>query len=310
MSVIGLLRGWKRGRAVFYLFFFLFPYFVSAQEEVKVRGGFLTDSLKIGEETAFYLTARYPSNLTVLFPDSTHAFAPFEYLRKDYFPTETAGGISVDSALYYLTTFEIDRVQFLRLPLYVAQAGDCTIFRSGADSVLVTQLVAQVPDTVSADQLPLRMNTSYEDVEYDFNFWLMVIIVAVVIALVVIGWLLFGKRIRRYFKTRRLQKNHALFLERYNTLIAQLRSTFSTLTTESALAAWKKYMEQLESRPYTKLTTRETLRLVKDPALTEPLSRIDRAIYGHDTTVVDSLENLKKFANQQYHRKMKEVQHG
>ena len=53
---------------------FLFPGFLLAQEEnVSARGGFLSDSIKIGEETAFYLAARYPSDRTVLFPDSTHA---------------------------------------------------------------------------------------------------------------------------------------------------------------------------------------------------------------------------------------------
>jgi hypothetical protein len=89
-----------------------------------------------------------------------------------------------------------------------------------------------------------------------------------------------------------------------------LKTTFTTPTTESALAAWKRYMEQLESRPYTKLTTRETLRLIKEPALTEHLSRIDKAIYGHNTSVIESLENLKTFAEQQFKRKLKEVQHG
>ena len=301
----------SRGQAGFYvLTFVLFPYLASAQEDLTVRGGFLSDSIKIGEQTAFYLTARYPSNLTVLFPDSTHAFAPFEYQKKEYFLTETTHGVSVDSTLYYLTSFEVDRIQTLRLPVYVVHAGDCTVLETAADTLLITQLVAQVPDTVSADQLPLKMNTSYEEVEYDFNFWMMIIILAGLVLATLVVWFLFGKRIRRHFKAKRLQKNHAQFSERYNTLLGQLQKTFSPPATESALTTWKNYMEQLEARPYTKLTTRETLRIVKEPTLTEPLSRIDRAIYGHETTVVDSLVNLKKFADQQFHRKMREVQHG
>ena len=314
MSEYRLFRGWQRGGGTVLLIFFfsLLPHIVPAQTvpEVDVRGGFLSDSLKIGEQTAYYLTARYPSSLTVLFPDSTHAFAPFEYVKKEYFLTRTTGGISVDSTLYYLTTFEVDRVQYLRLPVYVAHPGDCTIVETEADSVLITQLVAEVPDTVSVERLPLKMNTAYEQVQYDLNFWLIVIIVTVAFALAVAAWLVFGKRIQRYFRVRRLRRNHAQFLQQYNALVAQIENTFSTPATESALIAWKRYMEQLESRPYTKLTTRETLRLVREPALTEPLSSIDRAIYGHDTTVVDSLENLKKFADQQFNRKMKEVQHG
>lgn len=303
-------RAWRRKVTLSLLAFVLLPYLVSAQEEVTVRGGFLSDSIKIGEQTAFYLTARYPSAMTVLFPDSTHAFAPFEYQKKEYFLTETTDGVSVDSTLYYLTTFEVGRVQALRLPVYVVHAADSTVRYSAPDTLLITQLVAQVPDTVSVDQLPLKMNTSYEEVKYDFNFWMMIIILAAVFAVAAVVWLLFGTRIRRYLKAKRMRRNHAQFSERYNALLGQLQKTFSTPATESALTTWKKYMEQLEARPYTKLTTRETLRIVKEPALTEPLSRIDKAIYGHETTVVESLVNLKKFADQQFHRKIKEVQHG
>ena len=279
-------------------------------QDVEVRGGFLSDSLKIGEQTAYYLAADYPSELTVLFPDSTHGFAPFEYQSKEYFLTQTKGGISTDSTVYFLTTFEIDRVQYLQLPVYVVIDSDSTTVSTLADSVLITQFVAHVPDTVSTEQLPLRMNTAYQKVFYNFNVWLFIILFTVVLALGLVVWILFGKKIRKHFLMKRMQKNHAYFLNTYNAFVSQLRSAFSPPATESALVTWKKYMEQLEAKPYTKLTTRETQRLISEPALVEHLKRLDRAIYGHDTTVVESLENLKNFADQQFHRKLKEVQHG
>ena len=311
MSSDRILWCWPRMSRICMSLVFLTPTFLFAQEEnVSVRGGFLSDSIKIGEQTAYYLAARYPSELTILFPDSTHAFSPFEYQRKSYFTTETTQGISVDSAVYYLTTFEVDRVQFLQLPVFIVQAPDCTVVQSGADSLLITQFVARVPDTVSVEQLPLRMNTAYQKVHYDMNFWLIVIVLSVFAILVVVIWVVFGKRIKQYFRARRLRQNHASFLATYNAFLRQLQTTFSPPATESALATWKKYMEQLESRPYTKLTTRETLRLIREPALTEHLSRIDNAIYGHNTTVVESLENLKNFADQQFKRKLREVKHG
>lgn len=309
MSVNRKSLTWK------FLFILVFGFrgFVFAQEvtqDIKMNGGFLSDSLKIGEQTAFYLSARYPSDMTILFPDSTHAFFPFEYQYKEYFLTETRDGISRDSAVYFLTTFEVDRVQTLQLPVYVVQQPDCTIVQSRRDSVLITQFVAHVPDTVSTEQLPLKMNTAYQKVYYDLNFWLIVIVLGVVLLLAALTWILFGKKIRRYFLARRLQKNHAYFIDRYNTLLAQVKSAFSPPATESALATWKKYMEQLDARPYTKLTTRETGSMIKEPAVSDHLRRIDNAIYGHDTTVVESLENLKAFAHQQYQRKLREVQHG
>ncbi len=293
------------------LVWMIIPVLTQAQaQDVSVRGGFLSDSLKIGEQTAFYLSARYPTNLNILFPDSTHGFTPFEYEDKEYFPTETTAGISADSAVYYLTTFEIDRVQLLQLPVYIVNTSDCTAVYSAPDSVLITQFVAAVPDTVAAEQLPLKMNTAYQKVFRDFNTWMLIIILTILLALVLVVWIVFGKRIQKYFALKRLQRNHASFQNAFDVFLAQLRSAFSPPATESALFTWKKYMEQLESRPYTKLTTRETLHLVGKPELTEPLSRIDQAIYGHPATVVESLENLKRFADQQFQRKLKEVQHG
>src|SRR5687767_1484774 len=118
----------------------LFAFFVLTNvcfsQNVIVKGGFLTDSIKIGEEAAFYLSARYPSKLSVLFPDSTFAFTPFEFQKKIYFATETTDTISVDSAVYFMTTFEVDREQVLRLPVYVINPADCTQFLSEADTIL------------------------------------------------------------------------------------------------------------------------------------------------------------------------------
>ena len=307
----GLLfsRGMTLGNKVLFILLVVVSASVHAQE-IDVRGGFLSDSLKIGEQTAFYLSARYPSELTVLFPDSTHAFAPFEYQSKEYFLTETNNGVSRDSTVYFLTTFEVDRLQSLRLPVYVVQQADCTMVESEPDSVLITQFVPVVPDTVATEQLPLKMNTAYQKVFYDFNFWMMMIIIGVLLFIAVMTWVLFGNRIRKYFLARRLQKNHAYFVQTYNGLLAQVKSTFSPPATESALVTWKKYMERLDARPYTKLTTRETAGIIKEPVVSEHLRHIDRAIYGHNTTVVESLENLKSFADQQFQRKLKEVKNG
>src|SRR5919108_3504153 len=84
---------------------------ISIAQDVTVRGGFFLDSLSIGDETGFYLSATYPSNLNIIFPDSTFNYSPFEFKRKHYFPTHTAEGKSYDSVIYYLSTFEVEKVQ-------------------------------------------------------------------------------------------------------------------------------------------------------------------------------------------------------
>jgi hypothetical protein len=107
-----------------------------------------------------------------------------------------------------------------------------------------------------------------------------------------------------------MRKAHQKFLEAYNGHVEAVKTAFSAITTESALSQWKKYMEQLEARPYTKLTTRETLRMEKNELLGKNLHAIDGAIYGHDTRVIESLEGLKIFADQRFAKKLEEVKHG
>lgn len=53
---------------------------------VRVENGFLNDSVKVGQPVQFYLTARYPAHLDIIFPDSTYNFSPFELLQKNISP--------------------------------------------------------------------------------------------------------------------------------------------------------------------------------------------------------------------------------
>jgi hypothetical protein len=279
-------------------------------QQVRVNGGFLSDSLKIGEQTAFYLAAHYPRTLNVLFPDSTFAFAPFEYQKRIYFATETSDSISVDSTVYYFTTFEVDRIQSLSLPVFVVQPRDCTTFQSPRDSVYITQLVASVPDTIPAERLPLKISTAYQNVRFEFNIWVVLIIVGVVAVLAVLTWIFFGKRIRAYFLVQKLTRKHDEFHTSYGALVAQVQQAFSAIATESALSTWKKYMEHLEPLPYTKLTTPEMQKVINNEGLSKNLSAVDAAIYGHSTSVLSALEHLKAFADQRFSKKLAEVKHG
>jgi hypothetical protein len=190
------------------------------------------------------------------------------------------------------------------------QPQDCTVVVSPTDSVLITQLVAEVPDSLSADKLPLKMNTAYQRVFFQFNFWILLIVLGVLVVIAIVVWIFFGKRIRQHFRMRKLRKQHALFVKNYLTVVNPLQSSFSSMTTENALSLWKKYMEQLESRPYTKLTTKETLNLIQDDHLIKNLRTLDTAIYGHNTSVYDSLNYLKNFADERFSKKLAEVSHG
>lgn len=308
-SIIRNMVSWHNGIFILIPILLLFGKSANAQV-VDVRGGFLSDSIKIGETTGFYLSAHYGDSLNVLFPDSTFKFSTFEFERKAYFATDTRDHVSVDSAVYYFSTFEVDREQYLKLPVYVIQVQDCTAFESASDTILVEQMVAEVPDSVSANQLPLKMNTAYEKVPFQFNYWILIIAGVVLVIIAIIVWAIFGKRIVRYYRTKRLQKRHNEFVNKYGAIIQKLQAGFSRTHAEMALAFWKKYMEVLEPYPFTKLTTRETLIVTKDESLATNLKQIDRAIYADQPTVVTPFEQLRSFADQRFMKKLQEVQHG
>jgi hypothetical protein len=293
-----------------WLILLLCSYTFSFAQEVKVHGGFLSDSVKIGQETAFYLSARYPEKQTVLFPDSSFAFTPFEYQRKKYFPTDTKAGVSYDSAVYFISTYELDHAQFLALPVYLVNERDCTMYTSTLDSVLLIQLAKNVADTVSVQNLPLQANTNYHNVHFQLNYLIAVIAGAILIIMGIVIWIIFGKRISNYFRAKKLQKKHGDFVAAFTSITEQIQKTFSPSTTEAAVSMWKKYLEQLERKPYTKLTTRETFLLQKDEVLGNNLRNIDKAIYGHATTVTDSLQYLRKVADERFTKKLDEVKHG
>lgn len=282
---------------------------VSAQE-IKVTSGFVKDSVAIGEPVTYYLTARYPESVMALFPDSTFKFSPFEFGDKQFFPTKTTGGISYDSAVYELSTFEIDRTQYLSLPVYVTTARDCTAFESARDSVfLIEQIKIPPTDTIALNNLSLKSNTLYERVFTQFNTFILLIVLSVLVIAAILGWIFFGKRIIRYFRIKKMEKKYQQFIQAFSKQAEDASQSFSREKTEAALSTWKKYLEQLERKPYTKLTTREVVKMDADAALGNSLAMIDNAIYGNQTAVAEPLKSLKTIAEERFTKKINHIRH-
>jgi len=280
-------------------------------QEISVTGHFKTDSVKLGEPIEFYITAKYPSHWQVLLPDSTFSFTPFDFQKKVYFPTHSVNNISTDSVLYILNTFEIDSIQTLKLPAFVVLPNDCTVYESNIDTVFFKHLVTHVPDSLSAEQLPLKTNTAYNSVSWLFNYPVFSIIAGVMIIVSILIWLIFGKKIKRHFAVKRLTRNHLEFINNFDTAIERLKTTFSPESAERSVLLWKQYMEDLVTRPYTKSTTRELNEIEKNETLISALSSIDRSIYGNiPPDSLDSFLNLKQFSQMQFNKKLEELKHG
>lgn len=280
-------------------------------QKVQVKGRFVADRLRIGMPTQFVLRAHYPQEATVLFPDSTFAFTPFEFSKRTYFPTRTENGESVDSVVYELTSFEIDSIQYLQLPVFLVNASDCTIWKSPRDSIYLEKMVRQVPDSLQARALPMKINTAYQSVRKLLNYPILLLTGAGLIAIAVTVALVFGKRIRRYFEQRKLKKRHARFLANLQVHLEKFEQQMSAPHAEICLVIWKNYMEQLLGFPITKFTSKEIAQQLPDSNLKPALTEIDRMIYAGTTTWrPEPFYSLKDQGQHAFEQKLEELRYG
>ena len=136
------------------------------------------------------------------------------------------------------------------------------------------------------------------------------IIGAVFLVAAIIVWIVFGKRIRKHFAVKRLLKKHTAFISMFDQSIHKLNQTFNPDVAESSITIWKKYMEEISARPYTKFTSKEIRELEKGE-LTVALQAVDKMIYARlKPESLSAFEQLKEFTINRFNQKLQEVKHG
>lgn len=278
-----------------------------AGQDVNVSGRFLRDTVKIGEEVPYSLSVSYPRSYNIIFPDSGYNYRPFEYHHREYFRTMSDSSTSFDSAVYYLSTFEIDTVQYLQLPVYINQTGDSSEVFSRADSIYLFHVIQVMPDSVK-----LKENTAFLKVRNLFNYPLFLLIGGIIIVLILLGIIFFGKRLKRWIVMIIMRRSHKRFVRKYFFKLGALKDQRAGVEPEELLTDWKKYMEKLEREPYTKLTTKELIGLHADQRLKENLRSVDRYIYGSikDKPLHENFEKLLEYSIERYEVRLNELRNG
>jgi len=292
-----------RRALIIFSFFWLIGVHLSGQD-TKPYGYFLKDSVKIGELVPYSLSFKDKRNRKVIFPDSTFDYSPFELFDKAYFDTSSDTINSIDSAVYYLATFEIDTVQKLALPVFIYVGADSIEVLADFDSIILDQVVRQMPDSVALEE-----TANYQPVSTQFNYpyWIIGLIVLGIISLVVM--LIWGKTIYRQIKLYRLKKALEKFYVRFDEELGKINPQSTKQDIEQVLKYWKVYMEDLEKVPYTKLTTKELVNLQGNQSLEETLKSIDKNIYSR--LQVNDLQNdfdfLRDYSTDRYHHVIEEI---
>ncbi|BDC98469.1 hypothetical protein [Persicobacter psychrovividus] len=279
------------------LLLLLICHFGAMAQNVKLDGYFMQDSTKVGEDLAYILTAKYPETLNILFPDSLNNFHPFEYNRREVFPTKTTAGISTDSVVYHLSTFETDSLQTLVMPVYLIQEKDSLTLFAPASDIFFAPTVLQLPDS-----LKMRANVAYTPVDYPFNYPYWFAGLGIFLALLIIGFLIFGSGIRQQFKIKKLQRQHSKFLNNFDSL------TSSNQQAELS-AHWKSYVETIDGRPFSKLTTKEIAKVISDQEAVNALKLLDRNIYGAQSAEIEvsQYDHLRQFAIETFEEKLNKI---
>lgn len=276
-------------------------------QKVEVRGGFVEDSLIIGQNFNFWIVAEYPPKMEMIFPDSSANFSPFEWADKRYFPSRLIGERAYDSTVYTLQSFEIDPVQYFKLDAFILHNSDSIRFSTPLDSIFLTELAPVVTDTTS-----LKSNLLYQSVSRQFNFPLFYYIAGGLVLLIIVLLLIFGKQIIRYFRLKRLEKDYKAFGEALDGYVRALKQEPSSDLAEKALSHWKKYQQKLDKIAFTSFTTKEILSLRFTNELENPLRSIDRAVYGNrvDETLYQEFQLIENFAQERYQKRVDEIKYG
>jgi hypothetical protein len=276
-------------------------------QSVNVKGYFLEDSVMLGSPASYVLVAEYPGSIKVLFPDSTHRFAPFEFNKQTFFPSRLRNGSVVDSVIYELSTFELEPYQSLQLPVFRLREKDSLKVMSNVDSLFIDGLLDEIPQDAK-----LKETVGYSPLDFAFNYPYLVIGGILFLIVVITLFLVFGKTVRKKITLYRMRKKYEKFSNSYTEQLRAIRNKSDIRDAEITLILWKTYLESLEKIPYTKLTTKEILKGEESPKLQTALRSVDRSIYGriNDKELFKQFEVLEDICLDKYKKKVEEVKHG
>jgi hypothetical protein len=235
---------------------------------------FFTDSVLVGDHVKAVLYYRHDSKEEIIFPDSNYNFKPFEFVSKQYFPTTSTEGESLDSAIYTLTIFEIEGIHSLTLPVLTFRGKDTLRVFASSDSIAIKPII-----TVLTDSLKLKSNTQLFELENQFNYQILSIIIVFLLLVGLAIYLILGKNIFEQIRKYRRKIAHERFLKMYDEIVNNA-TTMTPQKMEDAVSLWKKYIETIENKPYTTYTSSEIGHYLKNDSIKKNLQSIDVAIYS------------------------------
>lgn len=235
----------------------------------------MQDSAKLGERVAYVLKATYPREKNIVFADTTFDFGPFVLLEKKSFISSTTDGITLDSAIYFVSNFSLDPVSSLAVPVYEVFKYDSLKYYPEEASINLQLTIAEIP------QEPIFLpNNVYQPISGDFNYPLLIGVLVGIAILAGIVIFFFGKQLGHQWQLWLEKRKYKRFEKRWEEAQTAFASNPSTENADQLLGLWKAYMEHLNQKPFSDWTTTEIADFLENKDIIKDFRAIELIIYA------------------------------
>lgn len=260
----------------------------------------LKDSVMLGEEFDVAISVVYPKDKQIIFADSNHFFGTVEYVKKVYTDTKSNDSLSVDSAVFTFSTFDLAPVQKIAFPVYLVTKGDSIEIVSDSVSVFLKEIIQELPD-----QIELKGNTELNQLDYEFDKRPWLIAGGVILVVILVGFFLFGKKIVNRYRSWILNKRHTQFKVDFEVLVQGMEGDKTKI--ESLLSLWKDHLTLLTGEPFNTFSTLDIFKKTKNEQLRDDLKVMDQLIYSSKylESISDLTSSLLSFTEIEFEKKIK-----
>ena len=281
-------------------------YSLNAQK-IEYKGYFIKENKTIGDTIYFISTINYPKNIEIIQPDSSNDYKTFEYIDKLIFPSLKIEDRVLDSTIYLLRTFNTDTIQSLKLSSYIINNNDSLKITSTEDNLIISNQIKKIDQS-----LKVKYNTILSKINKLINYKYVTYIIAIILLIIGLTYILFGKKIVMFFKIHRLKKAFKSFETKFQKQHMIYRKEKSKNEIEKLLVIWKMFMEFISNKTYLSSTTKEIEKFNSNKKIISSLKEFDKNIYSPNKNILESkdINNLFNEAKHNFNVKLKNIKNG
>jgi len=281
-------------------------YSLNAQK-IEYKGYFIKENKTIGDTIYFISTINYPKNIEIIQPDSSNDYKTFEYIDKLIFPSLKIEDRVLDSTIYLLRTFNTDTIQSLKLSSYIINNNDSLKITSTEDNLIISNQIKKIDQS-----LKVKYNTILSKINKLINYKYVTYIIAIILLIIGLTYILFGKKIVIFFKIHRLKKAFKSFETKFQKQQMIYKKEKSKNEIEKLLVIWKVFMEFISNKTYLSSTTKEIKKFNSNKKIISSLKEFDKNIYSPNKNILESkdINNLFNEAKHNFNVKLKNIKNG